>query len=56
MADLRINGTRLWASLMTLARIGATPRGGVCRVALSDVDREGRDLFVRWAQGRGLFR
>ena len=53
MADLRINGARLWESLMTLARIGATPRGGVCRVALSDVDREGRDLFVRWAREAG---
>ena len=53
MADLRINGARLWESLMTLARIGATPRGGVCRVALSDVDREGRDLFVRWARETG---
>ena len=53
MADLRIDGARLWESLMTLARIGATPRGGVCRVALSDVDREGRDLFVRWAEEAG---
>ncbi len=53
MADLRINGARLWESLMTLARIGETPRGGVCRVALSDVDRAGRDLFVRWAEEAG---
>ena len=53
MTDLRINGARLWESLMTLARIGATPRGGVCRVALSDVDREGRDLFVHWAREAG---
>jgi N-carbamoyl-L-amino-acid hydrolase len=53
MADLRINGARLWESLMTLARIGETPRGGVCRVALSDVDREGRNLFVRWAREAG---
>ena len=53
MADLRINGERLWNSLMTLARVGATPRGGVCRVALSDVDREGRDLFVSWAEDAG---
>ena len=53
MAELRINGARLWESLMTLARIGETPRGGVCRVALSDVDRAGRDLFVRWAEEAG---
>ena len=27
---LRINGTRLWDSLMELAQIGATPKGGSC--------------------------
>ncbi|MGE3537244.1 MAG: Zn-dependent hydrolase [Candidatus Tectimicrobiota bacterium] len=53
MATVRINGERLWQSLMDMARIGATPRGGVCRVALTDVDRQGRDLFVRWAQDAG---
>lgn len=50
MATLAINGERLWDALMTMAQIGATPRGGVCRVALTDVDRQGRDLFVRWAR------
>jgi hypothetical protein len=33
MRNLTINGERLWASLMELARIGATAKGGVCRVA-----------------------
>ena len=32
MDDPRINGERLWASLMEMARIGATPAGGVCRL------------------------
>ena len=41
----RVNGTRLWASLMDMARIGATPAGGVRRLALSDVDRAGRERF-----------
>jgi N-carbamoyl-L-amino-acid hydrolase len=50
---LRINGQRLWDSLMEMARIGATPKGGVCRLALTDLDREGRDLFVRWATEAG---
>ena len=50
---LRINGARLWESLMTLARIGATPKGGVCRLALTDLDRQGRDLFVQWAKEAG---
>jgi N-carbamoyl-L-amino-acid hydrolase len=45
----RIEGQRLWASLMSLAEIGATPKGGVCRLALSELDRQARDLFVRWA-------
>ena len=31
---------------MELARIGATPKGGVCRLALTDLDRQGRDLVV----------
>jgi len=48
-----INGERLWQSLMEMARIGATPRGGVCRVALTDVDRQGRDVFIRWAREAG---
>ena len=38
---------------MALAEIGATPRGGVCRLALSDLDRQARDLFVRWAGEAG---
>ena len=53
MDNLRINGDRLWASLMELARIGATPKGGVCRLALTDLDREARDLFIRWCKDAG---
>jgi beta-ureidopropionase / N-carbamoyl-L-amino-acid hydrolase len=53
MEAFRINGERLWQSLMEMARIGATPRGGVCRVALTDVDRQGRDLFIRWVHEAG---
>jgi len=44
--DLRIQGARLWQSLMDLAQIGATPKGGVCRLALTELDRQGRDLVV----------
>jgi N-carbamoyl-L-amino-acid hydrolase len=50
---LRVNGQRLWQSLMTLAEIGATPKGGVCRLALTELDRQGRDLFIRWAKEAG---
>jgi beta-ureidopropionase / N-carbamoyl-L-amino-acid hydrolase len=51
---MTINGERLWMSLMDLARIGGTPRGGVRRITLTETDREGRDLFVHWARDAGL--
>jgi N-carbamoyl-L-amino-acid hydrolase len=49
-----INPDRLWRSLMDLARIGATPKGGVRRITLTEVDREGRDRFVGWCREAGL--
>ncbi|MFQ5775512.1 MAG: Zn-dependent hydrolase [Kiloniellaceae bacterium] len=48
--NIAIDGQRLWDSLMEMARIGATEKGGNCRLALSDLDRAGRDLFVRWCE------
>ena len=45
---IRVDGARLWRSLMDLAQIGATPKGGVRRLALTDLDGQGRDLVVRW--------
>jgi N-carbamoyl-L-amino-acid hydrolase len=51
--QLRINGDRLWSSLMELAKLGATEKGGVCRIALTELDRQGRDLFTRWAREAG---
>ena len=51
---LRINSDRLWASLMELAQIGATPKGGVCRLTLTDLDKAGRDLVTRWAREAGM--
>ena len=50
---IRTDQARLWSSLMEMARIGATERGGVCRLALSDADRAARDLFVRWCREAG---
>jgi N-carbamoyl-L-amino-acid hydrolase len=38
---------------MAMAQIGATPKGGVNRVALSDADKAGRDLFIEWCQQAG---
>lgn len=54
LTSLRIDGRRLWDSLMALAQVGATPKGGVCRLALSDLDRQGRDLVTRWGREAGL--
>jgi N-carbamoyl-L-amino-acid hydrolase len=53
LEDIRIDGDRLWASLMALARVGATAAGGCNRQALTDEDKEGRDLFVTWARRAG---
>lgn len=53
-APVAIDGARLWRSLMDLAEIGGTKKGGVCRLALTDVDKAGRDLVVRWAKEAGL--
>lgn len=52
--ELRIDGARLWDSLMTLARIGATDKGGVCRLTLTDLDKQGRDLVLGWAREAGM--
>jgi len=49
----QINAERLWQSLMDMAQIGATLKGGSCRLALTDEDKAGRDLFVRWCTEAG---
>jgi N-carbamoyl-L-amino-acid hydrolase len=54
IARLRVDGGRLWDSLMTLARIGATPKGGVRRLALTELDGQGRDLLGSWCREAGL--
>ncbi|GGG24755.1 Zn-dependent hydrolase [Caldovatus sediminis] len=50
----RIDGRRLWDSLMAMAEIGATPKGGVRRLTLTDVDRRGRQRFAEWCEALGL--
>jgi len=47
-AKLRVNGARLRASLEEMAKIGATPGGGVQRLTLTDEDKRGRDQIVKW--------
>lgn len=51
---LRINGSRLRASLERMAQIGATPGGGVHRLALSDEDRAARELLLTWLKELNL--
>jgi N-carbamoyl-L-amino-acid hydrolase len=52
-SNLAVNGARLWDSLMEMARIGATPKGGVKRLTLTDLDKESRELFIRWCKAAG---
>jgi len=54
MELLRVDEKRLWDSHMEMARIGATANGGVGRIALTETDREARDLFVAWCREAGL--
>ncbi len=48
-----IDGARLWASLMEMAQIGATPAGGCNRQALTSEDQQGRKLFSSWVEAAG---
>lgn len=58
IADLRVDGDRLWRRLEALGEIGAVlgPKGerGCARLALTDADREGRDLVLGWMRDLGL--
>jgi N-carbamoyl-L-amino-acid hydrolase len=52
--NLPLSGARLWDSLMEIARIGGTAKGGCNRQTLTDLDAEGRALFQRWGEAVGL--
>ena len=45
MQNLQIDAQRLWDSLMQTAQFGATSKGGLCRLTLTDLDRQVRDWF-----------
>src|SRR5215468_12354824 len=51
---MKIDRKRLEQTIEELGRIGATERGGLTRLALTDEDRRGRDLLVRWMREAGL--
>ena len=52
--NLRIDGARLWDSLMEMAKIGPGKAGGNNRQTLTDADAEGRRLFAGWCEAAGL--
>ncbi len=53
MNTLKVNGERLWNTIMETAAFGATPSGGVSRLTLSDEDKQVRDWFVRACKDLG---
>lgn len=53
LAGLRINGARLWSSLMRMAEIGAGKNGGSHRLALTNDDKAARDLLADWCTEAG---
>ena len=52
--NYRIDGSRLWDSLMQMARIGPGVAGGNNRQTLTDADAEGRALFRKWCEAAGM--
>ena len=53
MQNLVIDGERLWGELMETAAIGGTPKGGICRLTLTDLDRQVRDWFKAQCEALG---
>ena len=53
MQNLQIDATRLWDCLMQTAQIGATPKGGICRLTLTDLDRQVRDWLKAQCEALG---
>lgn len=53
MKNLKIDPERLWDDLMVTAKIGGTPKGGICRLTLTDLDAQVRDWFKAQAETLG---
>jgi beta-ureidopropionase / N-carbamoyl-L-amino-acid hydrolase len=53
MQNLQIDSERLWDTLMETARIGGTQKGGICRLTLTDLDRQVRDWFKAHCEALG---
>ena len=54
MKNLTIDAERLWKDLMDSAAFGGTPKGGICRLTLTDLDRQVRDWFRTQCEALGL--
>jgi N-carbamoyl-L-amino-acid hydrolase len=53
MRNLKTDGDRLWGTLMETAAIGGTAKGGICRLTLTDLDRQVRDWFRKATEALG---
>src|SRR5437660_6682284 len=53
LSNVRVDGPRLWDSLLEMAKIGATAKGGCKRLTLTDLHKQGRELFRAWCEGAG---
>ena len=53
-ANMKVNGDRLWDSIMEMAKIGPGIAGGNNRQTLTDEDGEGRRLFQKWCEDAGM--
>lgn len=53
MTNLKIDRERLWSNLMETAKIGGTAKGGICRLSLTDLDRQVRDWFITRCEALG---
>jgi N-carbamoyl-L-amino-acid hydrolase len=51
--NIAIDGDRMWGTIMETAQIGATPKGGICRLTLTDLDRQVRDWFRAACEAAG---
>ena len=51
--NISIDGDRMWATIMETAQIGATPKGGIRRLTLTDLDRQVRDWFRASCEAAG---
>ena len=53
-SNFKINGDRLWETIMDMAKIGPGIAGGNNRQTLTDEDARGRDLFQTWCDEANL--